>query len=412
MDELADRGILLRKVGSGTYVNPEKWGLQSYTVLNWQLPAALSGKTKNDEYSLKAGIQRNKAQHKNIQIWDLSRDDLPADLLPAITIPELAWRDVIRAEQGDEASHLGLSSFRHTVRAFLGNCLGLDVPYEQILITSGTQQAIFLLTQCLLRPGDAIGVELPSYFYSLPIFQAAGLRLYALPMDDEGVTVEGLDSLMLLRPLKMVFLNPMFHNPTGTCISTRRKQDILRCCSMKRIPIVEDDAYSLLAFSRNTDTAPIKKYDNHNQVIYAGSLSSYAGRNLRAGWMVAPESVIGQLAEVRRQVDAGLSVLPQLLARHYIDENLPPHRERLRRVLAQRAEKLASWLANRYGDKICFKQPQGGLYLYATLKEKNITADRKFLQDLLRENIILARGVDFGDSAGTFRMNFGQFNDA
>lgn len=410
LDELADRGVLLRMAGSGTYVNPEKWGLQSYPILNWQQPPALLRTKKNNAYYSQAEALRREARRGNTKVMDLSKDNLPDDLLPALSIPELSWKDVVSAEQGDEAAHFGLAPFRRTVQNFLRETLGLDVGYEQILITSGTRQAVFLITQCLLRPGDAIGVEAPSYFYSLPVFQAAGLRLYALPMDDEGVTLDGLDVLAQRKPLKMIFLNPVFQNPTGSLMSGRRKQDIVRYCSRKRIPIVEDDAYSLLGFDPGLDISPLKKHDCHNQTIYTGSLSSYAGRNLRVGWMIAPEAITRRLAEIRQQMDAGLSVLPQLLAQQYMAEDLPGHRLQLQKTLAERAELFMCWLKDLYGSRLGFHAPKGGLYLRARLENGDGQEYETLLRSLLQERIIVAQGADFGDGPGTFRVNYGHFN--
>jgi DNA-binding transcriptional MocR family regulator len=342
-------------------------------------------------------------------LLDLSQDDLPGELFPKRPVPKIAWKELIRAERGEEGSHLGLCSFRRAVRSFLSRRMGLDAPLEQILITSGTRQAIFLITQCLLSPGDAVGVEQPSYFYSLPVFQAAGLRLCALPMDGEGVTLEGLEALASRVPLRMIFLNPVFHNPTGSCMGERRKLEILRCCSARRIPIVEDDASSLLAFRPGAETGPMKRRDGGNRGIYLGSLSSYAGRNLRAGWMVAPEPVIRQLAEVRHMMDAGLSVLPQFLGERYLELAADAHLEDLRRILAERAAALARRLGEICGDMARFREPAGGFYLYARLSGGGEQARTAFLRRLLAGGIIPARGSDYGDGAGAFRFNYSRF---
>lgn len=223
------------------------------------------------------------------------------------------------------------------MRSHLLRHVGLEAGDEEILIASGARQALFLITQCLLKPGDSIGIEAPSYFYSLPVFQAAGLRLYAIATDEDGITPEGLEALAARRALRMIFLNPVFQNPTGHVMSPGRKRRILDLCAMKHIPVVKDDAYSALAFSRAPDIAPLKRHDTRHQVLYIGSLSSYVGKNIRAGWLVAPCSIARQLAGVREQIDAGLSVLPQLLAKEYLTGTAAGHQEFLRRVLAARA---------------------------------------------------------------------------
>lgn len=409
LDDLADRGVLVRKRGSGTYVNREKWGVQSYARINWQEPPALLPAKRDGPFQREAAVLREKAARGEIALRDLSRDDLAPDLLPAVTIPGRSWEEIVRAEQGDEAAHLGLASFRQSVSRFLNREAGLAVPPEEILITTGSRQAIFLITQCLLKVGDAVGVEAPSYFYSLPVFQAAGLRLFALPTDNGGVVPGELEHIAARRSLKMIFLNPVFHNPTGTVMSVARKRAVLAFCAAKRIPIVEDDAYGFLRFKARGGLAPIKAHDADSQVIYTGSLSSYAGRNIRAGWLVAPPGVIARLATARHMMDAGLSVLPQMLAQEYLDRVAQTHLPQLRRALASRAERLALHLRDVSGCAFTFTPPPGGLFLYATVPtgREYVAAQREFL----RRGIIPALGEEFGDTRPSFRLNHSLFRD-
>lgn len=407
LDDLAERGVLVRKRGSGTYVNSEKWGVQNYAMLNWRGPSAVVPGKREAAFHRVAAIMREEAERYKARFDDLSGDGLPPDLLPEIAIPRHTWEDTVAAEKGDGAARLGLASLRRSVRAFLRETHGMDVPLEEILITSGSRQAVFLITQCMLKPGDAVGVEAPSYFYSLPVFQAAGLRLFALPMDGKGVSVAGLESVVRRRSLKMIFLNPVFHNPTGAVMQDMRKKAVLAFCAKARIPIMEDDAYSLLSFSPARNLSPIKAYDQRNQVIYAGSLSSYAGGNLRAGWLVAPSSVINKLADVRLMMDAGLSVLPQVLAAEYLDHRAPEHLPKVRAALAGRAANLVERVRSLFGGALDVSVPQGGLYCYAVMNRSGEEAYASVQRDFLRHGMLPALGEAFGDARGAFRLNHG-----
>lgn len=412
LDELTDRGILVRKMGSGSYVNDEKWGLQNYPLINWQPTLDILSKQKQDAYYLQANQLRKEAYTNQKTILDLANGDLPNDLLPTLSLPEFSWQELLGHEQGSEASHLGLSSFRQAVKEHLEQQFKMTVDPEQILITSGTQQAIFLITQGLLKPGDAIGIEAPSYFYSLPLFQAAGLRIYAIPTDQEGITLEGLDKLVTRQPVKMIFLNPVFQNPTGFVMTEQRKKQLLNYCYTKRIPIVEDDAYSALSFKPQLDNSPIKKLDKHQQVIYVGSLSKYIGKNIRTGWMIAPKAIVNKLADIRQQLDAGLSVLPQLLAEHYLTEHCHKHQQQLQTVLAKRAQLLMQWLTDNYAHRLAFQAPLGGFHLYTHCLQASSHELTKLLTELLQQGIIIARGTDFGDTPYHLRFSYGHFNIA
>ncbi len=408
LDKLADRGVLIRKTGSGTFVNPENWGLQSYPVLNWSPPA--HGRTGPDDYAMRVEALRKKSLLEHKPLLDLASGSITPDLLPVQTFPELSWYNLCAQEQDAENAMLGLYSFRLAVQSHLRQKLNLQVDLEQILITSGAQQALFLISQALLKPGDIIGVEAPSYFYLLPIFQASGLRLCALPVDEEGVIPGKLSQLAEKNQLKMIFINPVFQNPTGYVMGEERKKNLLQFCRRKHIPIVEDDAYSLLSFNPQTDITPLKKYDRQQQVIYIGSLSKYIGNNIRAGWLIAPKAIINKLASIRQKIDFGLSALPQLLAEHYLLNHIDRHTLQLQARLAQRAERLMSWLAQRYPGEFSMRQPLGGLYLYARFTAPDPAKKfARLLNDLLDEDIIVARGSDFGDKATAIRLNYAHF---
>lgn len=406
LDDLTDRGLLVRKQGSGTYVNAEKWGLLSRATFRWKRPEP----SRREPIPITRGTTQT--PHGDTALLDLRADSLPEDLLPDMLVPETSWRELVRAESSAVTSHLGLPELVDAYRNFFRSRLGVNVESREILVTSGTQQALFLVVQGLLAPGDAVGVEAPSYFYSLPMFQATGIRLFALPMDGQGITLEGLEEVHRKHALKMLIINPVFQNPTGRRMHARRKRDIVRFCAAKHIPIMEDDAYSQLTFHETCDVTPLKRYDTDGSILYAGTLSSYAGRNLRAGWLAAPAPVIARLAEIRRHMDAGLSVLPQLMALEYLRTIFPAHKRTIAHILAQRAERLIELLRERCGDaEITYAKPEGGLYLYA--RWSHLGVKETSIHAWLREcGFLGVPGRTFGDCIDSCRLNYACLREA
>lgn len=407
LEELTMQGILIRKRGSGTYVNPNKWGMQTKPIINWRTSLTPDNLSAASPYQ--KAVKGLLAQHRSREIMDLGNGDLPKDLLPELKMPDVSLGEMLQGELAFSQENRGMLSTRESVQEHLKQAYGMTVPIEEILITSGTQQALFLITQGLLKPGDAIGIEAPSYFYSLRLFQAAGLRIVPIPMDAEGMTVKGLQEASLQYPLKMIFLNPVFQNPTGTIMSPERKQAILDYCLLKRIPIVEDDAYGSFIFDETVDNRPLKSLDDRQQVLYVGSLSKFAGQHIRIGWMVGPTAILKELADIREQIDSGLSFLPQLLAHHYLTSEIMKHQPIIVDSLRERAEKLENWLKAKFGDQIVFEPAKGGFHLYCRFPDKKDEEMDRILQGLLAEKVIVKEGLLFGDQKNAIRVSFGHF---
>ncbi|MWP62092.1 aminotransferase-like domain-containing protein [Gilliamella sp. Pas-s25] len=404
LELLTERGVLIRRQGSGTYVNHQKWGVQAYSSINWRLPAHFY-QNKQSFYQQKVAQVRAQQPH----ICDLANGDLPTNLIPKLQLPNTSLNELIMHEKNSDALQLGLPSLKTQIALYMQAQFAMRVDINEILITSGTQQSLFLITQGLLKPGDAVGIESPSYFYSLPLFQAAGLRLYGIVCDNEGITLESLANCVQQHQIKWLFLNPIFQNPTGFVMSDKRKQAILAFCRSQCIGIVEDDAYSSLAFKPDLAISPIKKWDQHNQVIYLGSLSKYIGRNIRIGWMIAPPSIIENLAKIRQHIDSGLSILPQLLAQEYLQHYHLVHQQQLRQVLHIKAQQLMQWLDCYFGGDIAYRAPQGGFHLYAHLSVNTVAQELALLNQLLLNGVIVSQGADFGDNLGTIRFSYGHF---
>lgn len=406
LDILASRGVLIRRQGSGSFINDKKWDVLSYPIINWQLSAS---PPKRTYYQLKCDHLHHEATKGNLSLRDLANGDLPSRCLPALSLPTLTMQDLVRYEKNNERNLLGLSSLKQAISQYMYERFAMTIPLDQILITSGTQQSLFLISQSLLKPGDSIGIERPSYFYSLSLFQAAGLRLAAIECDEEGMKIEALENVNKKNRLKWIFVNPVFQNPSGRTMSGQRKKQLLAFCQQHRIGIVEDDAYSAIYFSSKSDTTPLKKLDQCEQVIYLGSLSKYIGSHIRLGWLIAPPKIVTQLAELRQSVDAGLSILPQLLANNYLSHHYQLHQKQLRRFYYKKALSLHQWLSSHYSDKFEYCFPKGGFYLYARFVGSQIEEDA-FLHRWLIQHTIAKQGNEFGDVSGYLRLSYGHLD--
>lgn len=210
-DELRAAGLVESAVGSGTRVCRTKWGVHSAHTPNWQRYTDGGAFLPNLPLMRKV---REAAQRGEGMI-DLASGELSADLFPGELIQSILQQRSFNGYMGYDDPQ-GNEELRRAIARFLRRYHGLETTDSSILITSGSQQSLFLIIQCLLAPGDAVALEAPSYSYSLSMFQSAGLRIFRLPVHDNGLDPEDIFRLYREHRIRMIFLNPNFQNPTGT----------------------------------------------------------------------------------------------------------------------------------------------------------------------------------------------------
>jgi DNA-binding transcriptional MocR family regulator len=397
--ELRSLGIIESRTGSGTRVSKTKWGATPRHTPNWRRYAEGGSFLPNLPFLRR--IREALAQHPSL--IDFASGELAADLSPIEEIAALMSENRSIPYLGYDNPQ-GYIPLRQALVSYLRDYRGIQATESSILITSGSQQSLYLITQCLLSPGDAVAIEDPSYCYSLPMFQSAGLRLFRLPVDRQGIRPEDIRSLYKKHRIKMVFVNPNFQNPTGTVLDAERRRRLLDVASELGLPIVEDDPFSLTAFEGNPPP-PLKSMDPVGSILYIGSFSKIAASGLRIGWMVAPHSVVDRLADARQQMDFGLSIIPQQVAAQFLRSTyFGPHMERLRTQLLYKRDLLIEALQRELPGLVEFTVPQGGLHLWCKLIPE--VHDGKLLDEAIRRGVVFVPGSVYGSDSGFVRFTF------
>lgn len=397
--ELRSIGIIESRTGSGTRVSTSKWGAMPKHTPNWSRYAEGGSFLPNLPFMRK--IREALTQHPSL--IDFASGELAADLAPIEEITKLMSEHQYTSYLGYDNPQ-GYIPLRQALVSYLDQHRGIQTTESSILITSGSQQSLYLITQCLLSPGDAVAIEDPSYCYSLPMFQSAGLRLFRLPVDRHGVRPEDIRSLYKKHRIKMVFMNPNYQNPTGTLLDAERRQQLLDLASELGLPIVEDDPFSLTAYEE-APPSPLKSIDSIGSILYIGSFSKIAASGLRIGWMVAPHSIVERLADARQQMDFGLSVIPQQVAAQFLKSaHFEPHLDRLRMQLQFKRDLLIESLQKEIPDLVKFTIPQGGLHLWCKLVPE--VHDGKLLEEAIRRGVVFVPGSVYGSDSGFVRFTF------
>lgn len=354
--ELVSRGILVRKLGSGTWINSGKWGVLTQGV-NWQRYMTTSRLGDPENFTVRLRQLQRQPGIINLSYSSISIPNL------ALTFPSMTVNDLIVQENTDAVS--GTLALKQQLITQLTPFLKQQLAAAQILVTSGAQQAFYLITQGLLSYGDAIAVESPSYFYQLSLFQAAGIRVFGVPLKESGgLELDVLQQLYYKHHLRFLFVNPTGQNPTTRSMPLAARKKLVECCRQLNLPIVEDDPLGLSNAVTQQPVTTLKELDPSN-VLYVGSLSSLTGTGTRIGWLIAPPAIVARLAEIRQQMEAGISVISQLAATQLLQpvqlsqlvqaqlHNLEEQKKHLLRALAPLvAQKLISYKLPTAGSNI------------------------------------------------------------
>ncbi len=285
---------------------------------------------------------------------------------------------------------------------------GLQTRPENILITAGSQQALSLVSQLLLKPGDIILVENPTYSGALDLFRALGFKVVGIPVDEQGMQVEGLEKLLQQHHPKLIYTIPNFHNPTGTCLNSARRRQLLVLADRYNVPILEDDFVGDLRYEGRTQPA-LKALDPGGRVIYVSTFSKMLMPGLRVGFLVAEGPIYDCLVDFKRVNDLATSTLVQRALEAYVTVGrYQAHLRRSCQIFRKRRDAMLSAIQRYLPAGVHFDPPQGGLFIWLRLPE-NLSSE-ELLPLAWEEGVDFAPGSPFfpeGIGSSTWlRLNF------
>ncbi|MDP3133393.1 MAG: PLP-dependent aminotransferase family protein [Burkholderiaceae bacterium] len=265
----------------------------------------------------------------------------------------------------------GYNPLREQLAAFM-RAKGASVAAEQLIVTTGSQQALDLLGKTMISPGDKVIVEGPTFLATIQCFRLYGAELISAPIDGDGVQTDALEALIAEHRPKLVYLIPTFGNPSGATLSLERRQKVLELAVKYNTLVVEDDPYGDLYFDQAPPPSLLALSDSvpgsRELLAHCGSLSKVLSPGLRVGWMVAPPELLGKATMCKQFSDAHTSTFAQATAAQYLAAGrLPATLAKVRAVYAERAHTMCQALRADLGDAVTFVPPQGGLFVWARL---------------------------------------------
>lgn len=409
--ELEADGLVYRRLGSGTYIAPPLILSAVPTDKNdadkawpeWQQD--LRDQMRFPNLPMQAQLRAISGNDSVISFAEGVSDSrlCPAEEFRKV-IQTVLRRDGIEAfGYGDRAGYLPL---RTTIAHILAS-QGIPVHADNIMITSGSQQALALVVQLLLKPGDTILVENPTYAGALDLFRSIGLRIAGIPIDEKGMQVEKLEELLRDLQPRLIYTIPNFQNPTGTCLSGHRRRQLIALADRYNIPILEDDFVGDLRYEGRAQPA-LKALDPGGLVIMVGTFSKMLMPGLRVGYLVVEGPIYEQLAAFKRVSDLASSNLVQRSLEAYITVGrYQAHLRRACQFFRKRRNAMVAAIVHHLPTTVHFHSPQGGLFLWLRLPD-GLTSDALF-------PLALEQGVAFNpgslffidsNNQGCMRLNF------
>ncbi|MFS8098424.1 PLP-dependent aminotransferase family protein [Lentzea alba] len=279
------------------------------------------------------------------------------------------------------------------------------LPTSDVLITTGSQQALTLVATALLSPGAVVAVEEPTYLAALQCFQMTGARIVPVASDASGLDPESLRSVIASERPTLLYLVPTFANPTGRTLSAARRAEIAALAQEHDLWVVEDDPYGELRYRGPAVPSLASMSD---RTIYLGSFSKIGAPGMRLGWVKAPADLLRTLVIVKQAADLHTSTVDQAAAALYLANNdLDAHVARLRVEYGARRDAMIAALPSTVPDGTTWTDPDGGMFVWLRLPGSVDTAE--LLKEALRHDVAFVPGAPFFATTpdhATFRMSF------
>jgi 2-aminoadipate transaminase len=284
---------------------------------------------------------------------------------------------------------------------------------DDVIVTTGSQQALDLVAHTLLDPGDTVLVELPTYIGGTSSFHARSAKLAGVEQDDDGIVPESLAAVAARTRPKLLYVIPNFQNPSGRLMSQERRARVLEIAREFDFVVIEDDPYGELVYVDDADTTPLKSHDEDGRVIYLGSFSKVLAPGLRCGFIVAPPAIASRLEIAKQAADLCSGMLDQSIVDEFCASGaLRPQIEKVRAFYRGKRATLLDALSQHFSGRATWTDAAGGLFTFMTLAPEVDTA--AYVERAVAYGVAYIPGAPFfvdGSGRNTMRLTFAKETD-
>lgn len=301
----------------------------------------------------------------------------------------------------------GLDSLRQFIADRYNRIHKMNITIDNIIITTGSQQALDLIGKVFVNEGDKVMVENPSYLGLLQAFSSYGADFVQTKLDDDGLNIEELKKTLKEHKPKVSYLIPNFQNPTGLTYTKENREKVFECIKDEDLILIQDDPYGELRFEEG-ERIPYIGVNQSEKNIYLGSFSKIVTPGMRLGYIIANKEIIKMLETAKQAADLHSNIFGQyLIADYLLNNDLDKHIEKIKKLYKEQAFSMVDAMQEYFPQEIKFTIPKGGMFTWVTLKEG--TDVLKLFDRAIDKKVAFVPGHPFyvkPDNVNTLRLNY------
>lgn len=325
--------------------------------------------------------------------------------------------DKVYAEHGRQALQYGaakgITELRELILKRVKEKENVEADLENVMVTTGSEQAIDLVGKAFVNPGDTVLVEEPTYLCALDVFRSYGANFVSVPMDEDGMKMDALEDALKQHPeTALIYTVPNFQNPTGRTMPADRRKKFAELAANYDVPVLEDNPYGDIRFA-GEHVPSVKSFDRAGKVFYMSTFSKILAPGFRLGWLVADPKVIEKLTVLKQSADLHTDNLVQYVVNEFFKENdVDAHVKEISDLYGKRKQLMIEGIKKYFPKNVKYTDPEGGMFLWVEVPGVDDTVE--LFKQCLEHDVAFVPGDPFyagKPQPGTFRLNYSNMQE-
>ena len=325
--------------------------------------------------------------------------------------------DKVFEEHGQEAMQYGaakgVTALREVIQQHVKKKENVDSELDNVLVTTGSEQALDLVGKAFVDPGDTVLVEQPTYLCALDVFRSYGANFASVEMDEDGMKMDALEEALKANPnTKLIYTVPNFQNPTGRTMTEERRKQLAELAEKYDVYVLEDNPYGEIRFAGQHVPA-VKSFDKSGHVLYMSTFSKTLAPGFRLGWLVADKNVVNKLTVLKQSADLHTDNLAQFAVdKFFADNDVDAHVKEISALYGKRKDLMLEGIKKYFPEGVKYTDPEGGMFLWVEVPGVDDTVE--LFKECLEHDVAFVPGDPFfadGVQPGAFRLNYSNMKE-